>query len=730
MMSRSLPAFTFVTLVFSSLAILGVSIAPDNAIAADRNNRYALIVGVSEYPSLEGKDLYGPANDARLVADTLTNWGFERGDIRIVADGVEGAELPTRAAILDAMEDLIDDVRDGDFVYLHFSGHGSRQPVVVRGDGASEEPDNFDEIFLPRDIGYWDDGTDAVENAIVDDEINYFITNLRNNGAFVWIVFDSCHSGDMTRSIEPDGELDREIDFLELVRPAERDDALAVLEEAESSQVRSRGAREAEHSFSGDDAALDDDAAGYVAFFAAQTTETTPEMRLPKGVRPRQAHGMFTFTLMNLVQTQPGLTYRQLGDQVMRAYESMHRTRPTPLFVGTSLDAAVFGADEGERVEQYRVDVGGGEITVPAGSLLNVTNGTILAVVPHPGAETVDAIGYLEITASQLSDSRAVPVEYNGVEALDADSIPGTAYARPVQRPIALAMTVALPEDEAAARSIRAAVASDEDGLENMIEWVEARDPADLRLLVQDDAVWLLPPSGQLCSRDILSGGEDSACAIEADLTPSVAFPARGDAQELTDSLRAVARATNLMNVARATSTGGPVEVALVMEVRHEDSAEFEGVPEGTRPVLRPGDYVRFRIENRSNRAQDVTVLFIDSRWGIESYYPMGSGGLNRIEAGGSQYIGNAVGGFPVTVETTGMERMLMIAVPARGGDPVNFSGLEQPTLAATRDLGAESEFGNLLEQAGFRGGQTRGLGQQTQEDTTTQVLTWITAAQ
>lgn len=723
MTQRRFPALVLVSLVVTSVAILAAGVAG----AAERNKRHALIVGVSEYPSLDGRDLYGPANDARLVADTLTDWGFERTDIRIVADGVDGAELPTRAAILGAMEDLIDEVREGDFVYLHFSGHGSRQPVVVRGDGASEEPDSFDEIFLPRDIGYWDDGIDAVENAIVDDEINYFITSLRNNGAFVWIVFDSCHSGDMTRSIEPDGELDREIDFMELVRPEERGGALEALQEAEASQVRSRGSATAEHSFSGDDAVLDDDAAGYVAFFAAQTTETTPEMRLPRGVRPRQAHGMFTFTLMNLVQMNPGLTYRQLGDRVMRTYESMHRTRPTPLFAGTSLDAAVFGAAVGERVEQYRVDVGNGEITVPAGSLLNVTSGTILAVVSYPGAENADAIGYLEVTAAQLSESLAVPVAFRGVDALDTESIPDAAYARPVQRPATLRVAIALPDDEDDARSIREAVASDEDGLENLVEWVGTRDPADLRLLAQDGAVWLLPPSGQLCTRSILRTGEDSACAAEADLTPSVAFPVRGDAQEFLDSVRAVARATNLLKVAQLTSVGGEVEVALVMEVRRQAGVEFEAVSIGTRPVLTPGDYVRFRIENRSNRAQDVTVLFVDSRWGIASFYPMRSGDVNRIEAGGSQYIGNAVGGFPVTADTTGLERMLMIAVPARSGDMVNYSRLAQPTLTATRALGEESELGSLLEQAGFWGGRTRGLGQQTQEDTTTQVLSWIT---
>ena len=313
---------------------------------------------------------------------------------------------------------------------------------------------------------------------------------------------------------------------------------------------------------------------------------------------------------------------------------------------------------------------------------------------------------------------------------LDIETIPDGSYARPVQRPIALTMAIALPEDEAAADWIREAVASDEDGLENMIEWVAPRDPADLRLLAQNGNVWFVPPSGQLCTRDILRSGMDSACAADADITPSVSFPARDGAGELLSNLRAIARATNLMNVARATSSGGLAEVVLTMEVRRSGESEFEAVPAAVRPALRPGDYVRFRIENRSTRAQDVTVLFLDGRWGITSYFPMRSGDRNRIEAGGSLFIANNAAGFPVTADTTGLERMLMIAVPARGGILADFSYLAQPRLVATRSLGEGSELHSLLDQAGFGGGRTRGLGQQAQDDTTTQVLTWVTELQ
>ena len=54
-------------------------------------------------------------------------------------------------------------------------------------------------------IGPWSDATAAVQNGLVDDEIGALIDGLRAKGADVWAVFDSCHSGTVTRGA-PDGD--------------------------------------------------------------------------------------------------------------------------------------------------------------------------------------------------------------------------------------------------------------------------------------------------------------------------------------------------------------------------------------------------------------------------------------------------------------------------------------------------------------------------------------------
>ena len=50
-----------------------------------------------------------------------------------------------------------------------------------------------------RDIGRWDGEAGQVPNAITDNELGAAIGRIRAKGAFVWAVFDNCHSGTITR---------------------------------------------------------------------------------------------------------------------------------------------------------------------------------------------------------------------------------------------------------------------------------------------------------------------------------------------------------------------------------------------------------------------------------------------------------------------------------------------------------------------------------------------------
>ena len=139
--------------------LIAATLAPAPANATAR----ALLVAVSGYPDAKMR-LEGPANDARLLYEVLIQRGFDRADIRVLADGIgsgdpDGIEVagqPTRQAIVDAFGLLAAASGPGDEVFIAMSGHGTQQPARDR----RSEPDGLDELFLPIDVGRWDASVD------------------------------------------------------------------------------------------------------------------------------------------------------------------------------------------------------------------------------------------------------------------------------------------------------------------------------------------------------------------------------------------------------------------------------------------------------------------------------------------------------------------------------------------------------------------------------------------
>ena len=181
--------------------------------------------------------------------------------------------------ITAALADLAGKVQRDDFVYLHLSGHGAQQPQAKTGN----ETDGLDEIFLPNDIGKWVNRDKGVPNALMDDEIGAALDAIRDKGAFIWVVFDCCHSGTATRGAEAD-ESERKVEAADLGIPQA---------DMESAQTGSRAIDEDGQrvpAFNLTPTGAEPITKGkMVAFYAAQTIETTPEMPLPKGTPGRRA---------------------------------------------------------------------------------------------------------------------------------------------------------------------------------------------------------------------------------------------------------------------------------------------------------------------------------------------------------------------------------------------------------------------------------------------------------
>ncbi len=646
--------------------ILSTALALGAVPALAREN-YALLIGASQYPNLEEKYwLKGPANDVRLVQTYLTTASpvpFAPQDVTVLADGVAGAGAPTLAGIRTAVADLTARVQPGDFVYLHFSGHGTQEPAA----DPDNELDGLDEVFLPTDIGPWSDETAAVQNGLVDDEIGAMIDGLRTKGADVWAVFDSCHSGTVTRGA-PDSD---DVRTRQLPPEALGIPAMATTR----SMTKPQAAPEAPF-----DAGVAQ--GSFVAFFAAQTNEVTPEKNLPKGKPGRIPQGVFTYTLFQVLAEYPQATYGQIGQEILRSYATKRLANTTPMFEG-DLDRVAFSGTPGARVAQWAATVGDGTIAIPAGSLHGLTEGATLAVMARATDETANAIGYVKLTTVDTFTASA---------SLTADQplpepLPKGLLLRKIGADIDFTLTIALPpQDSPPTKALADAQIALTQAAGPRLIFVPAGAEADLRLAVlpdspRPDAIWVLPGTG-----------------LVGDLTTTPSVGTEGKdaatlAETLADTLTTMARAINLQKLGAAVGAG-TLDVDVELRTGPNKNT-LKTMPASSVPRLIPNDQVHILARNHMDQPVDVNVLYIAADYSISHWF---SGRLNPGDTLNE-------GLFKISDQVLGAERMIVVLTPAKPQTPIeNLSFLAQDSLEVSRGLRGPG-LASALAEAGF--GQT-----------------------
>lgn len=598
---------------------------------------YALIAAVSDYPNLDQKYwLKGPANDAVLVRDYLLTSApvpFSADNIVTLGSGT-GLELATHVNILGQLAAIAAKAGPDDFVFLQFSGHGSQQPAL---DDVTEA-DGRDEIFLAADTRMAEKGKPFMPNVVTDDEIGAALLAIRKTGAFVWLVFDSCHSGTITRGAPDEGDMVmRDIDPADLGIPPEAFTQTVAMGSTDRAVPLSAEVYED---------AGDGTLGGLVAFFAAQSTETTPEkgyeVTLADGTTAKQNYGVFTHTIFSALARNPAMTYRQLAQSVLSSYAAGNMLKPTPLFEG-QLDAPIFGSTDVSKVAQWPTVVGGdGSLTISAGQLHGLSRGTKLLILPNPAAPNEEALGVLEVASNDQLRSKLVPASDDAHPLIAIKDVPVGAYVRLAEQAYAFELRVARPDaagaDPAQLAEIDAALAAilANDDKPMRLSVVESGAPADVRLAVYserqvaslereadraagiaetaadatslDDTplLWLLPPSGEISLKpQKRSAGMEIAATDSGDFTTG-----------LSQNLVTIFRATALSRLSQV-STFKPKDFSLTFGVQEAGSeAIAELRPEAT-PIVRPGDRLYVDFANSSGKAADLNVLYIDHDYGI-----------------------------------------------------------------------------------------------------------------
>lgn len=649
--------------------------------------------------------LKGSGNDVAIMYELLVDrFGFHSQDIRRLIEGLGPENRPTRTNIVREIELLIREAGKDQRIVLFFAGHGCQQPDQDPSDPNDPEPDGLDEVFLPADAGPWTDDIQSIRNAIVDDEFRKWTAQLLSKKVELLVVFDSCHSGSALRGIGD--EQMRRVEP-EVLIPEK------VLQRARSRVESTRG------SASLHEPAFDALADGnWVALYAAQPEEQTIERRLPQGQADARRHGLFTYSLCQVLREGHVSSYRDLIEAIRGRYLGQGQLRPTPLIEGPTLERAIFGAERREPTFTLKQDAKN-HWYVLGGQLHGVNNASILAVRVLGAAPNTPPVGHVQVIESELERARVVSCSYRNhprLNKLPADGRCHLVFADYGDMRLKVAVD---------AESTRG---TSTDNLLASLRALAAQDTAVLALL--DDltaADWIVSkrqtPRG---SRWILSPRSTAqqvrGPAIPLDSSAAEFAFDETDPTKLDALLRTITRATNLLALSgRLGNVGESSYLKVQLEVLYYSIGKDQPivVPIDRLPELNANGKVAFRLTNRGSEPVDFTLLYVDSAFGISAVFPKNYAADNRLQPGKSYQTRL----MTVTADTLGREHLVLIAVPASGA-PKSFAFLAQPNLASaqaelhqTRGADSDSQFARFLQQTAFGQGGTRGIDMADEEN-------------
>ena len=159
----------------------------------DPSGRYALLVGIDDYPGTDS-DLQGPRGDVAMMHDLLVStYGFVQENIVTLLD-----QDATRTNITHAFAAHLGQAGPEGVAVFFFSGHGARLEEN-RGiaDPVDPEQNGVDEALV-----VWGDGDET--NLILDDELGFMANNLGTSRTL--LVVDACFSGTASRGPDTDSQ--------------------------------------------------------------------------------------------------------------------------------------------------------------------------------------------------------------------------------------------------------------------------------------------------------------------------------------------------------------------------------------------------------------------------------------------------------------------------------------------------------------------------------------------
>lgn len=147
-----------------------------------RANRHALIIGISRYADATTPPLPGARIDRESATQMARAMQVPLGNIRYLQD-----EQATGTNIRQALRELNDKVEEGDRVFIHYSGHGTRYNDAAAGGCV--------EALLAYDGGQ--------SGIITNREMSDLLKPMTNKTDKLFVMYDACHSGGLVPANSP-----------------------------------------------------------------------------------------------------------------------------------------------------------------------------------------------------------------------------------------------------------------------------------------------------------------------------------------------------------------------------------------------------------------------------------------------------------------------------------------------------------------------------------------------
>ncbi|MBB3701199.1 caspase family protein [Flammeovirga yaeyamensis] len=307
--------------------------------------KIALVIGIDTYVPKEQvnqkitwKNLNGAVRDANAMANVL-KCKYQFDEIRLL----DSPDKTTMQELKSSFQWLVDQTKNGDIVFVYYAGHGSQVENSMHF-----EADKMQECIVPSDAYKGD------QNYILDIELNKYFLGITKKKGKLTTIFDSCHSGSVTRGASSGTSPEPVTRSLNYTFP----DIKTTVEKTIPPSTQ-----------------------GALVISAAQNNELASETVNQEGL----PQGAFTDAFLKAINASPAQEDAATLEKRIRSLLRFSGKTQTPTFEGdkermsSSLFGEVVSSSDSPLFFVEKINAANGELKILGGAALQLTKGSILS---------------------------------------------------------------------------------------------------------------------------------------------------------------------------------------------------------------------------------------------------------------------------------------------------------------------------------------------------------------